>query len=118
MLKLSFPGETPTTANGIVYEWSMIERVRRAVMGLGLMWGLAGVSIFFPILHWLLVPSFLLLGPAVALFQFTEVKRLKSMKGSCPRCKVERDFPLELRFNGKRSFTCDGCGNLIELEPA
>ena len=117
-LQLSFPGEPTTTAVGQVHEWSTFERVRRGVMTLGLLWGLAGVSIFLPILHFVLVPGFLLLGPAIALFQFTEQKRLKSMKGACPRCKVERDFPLELRFNGKRSFTCDGCGNLIELAPA
>ena len=117
-LHLSFPGETTTTAVGTVHEWTTLERARRAAMALGLMWGLAGVSIFLPILHFVLVPGFLLLGPVIAILQFTEQKRLKSMKGSCPRCKVERDFPLELRFNGKRSFTCDGCGNLIELEPA
>ena len=37
---------------------------------------------------------------------------------TCTRCKKERAFTLGLRFNGKRSFTCDGCGNLIELEEA
>lgn len=117
-VRLSFPGEPATTATATVHEWTPLERARRTVFGLGLMWGLAGVSIFLPILHFVLVPGFLLAGPLVAILQFTETRRIKSMKGSCPRCKVDRDFPLELRFNGKRSFTCDGCGNLIGLEQA
>ena len=40
------------------------------------------------------------------------------MKGSCPRCKIDREFAMDLRFNGRRTFSCDGCGNLIELEEA
>jgi len=119
MLRLSFPGEKPTVANAVVYEWSMLERVMRAAIGLALGWLGAGIAVFFPIVHWVLVPSLLVGAPVFAIVRFTEARRLKSMKGSCPRCKVEREFPkLELRFNGPRSFTCDGCGNLIELEQA
>jgi hypothetical protein len=119
MLRLSFPGEKPTTATAMVRAWSMFDRVKRTVIGLVLTWLAAGVAIFFPILHWVLVPGLLLAGPVVAIFRFTEQKQLMSMKGSCPRCKVDRDFPLGgLRFNGPRTFTCDGCGNLIELQQA
>ena len=117
-LRLSFPGEQPTTATAQVHEWSSLERVRRTVFGLALMWLLAGVSLFLPILHFVLVPGFLIAGPVLAIVRGTEARRLQSMKGSCPRCKVEREFPLGLRFNGKRTFTCDGCGNLIGLEQA
>src|SRR5437899_310785 len=110
MLRLKFPGEPSTTATAQVHEWSSLERIKRTVFGLGLMWMLAGFSIFLPILHFVLVPGFLVAGPVVAIIRFTEGKRLQSMKGACPRCKVDRDFPLGLRFNGPRTFTCDGCG--------
>ncbi len=117
-LQLSFPGEPPTVASAVVYEWSMFERVKRAVIGLALGWLAAGLAVFFPVVHWVLVPSLLLGAPVFALLRFTEARRLKSMTGSCPRCKRQRTFEkLELRFNGKRSFTCDECGNLVELEP-
>lgn len=119
-LQLSFPGEKTTTAIGTVHEWSTVDRVRRAVLGGGLMWCIGAVFIipFVPILHFVLAFSFFIAGPIVAVVRFTEARRLVSMHGSCPRCKVERDFALGIRFNAKRTFTCDGCGNLIELEPA
>ena len=119
-LKLTFPGEPNTTALGVVHEWTTFERVKRTVLGGGLMWCIGAVFIipFVPILHFVLALSFFVAGPIVAVVRFTELRRLVSMHGSCPRCKVERDFKLGLRFNGPRTFTCDGCGNLIGLEPA
>jgi hypothetical protein len=114
-LQLSFTGEAPTDATGLVHEWTTMERARRAAMGLALMWGLAGVSRFIPVIDRFLVPAFLLLGPVFAVFQFTEARRLISVQGRCPRCKVDREFALELRFNGPRSFTCDACKSLIEI---
>ena len=117
-VRMSFPGEPPTVAKAVVHEWSMFERFKRAALGLSVMWLLGGASVFFPILHWVLVPAFFILGPVAGVMRFTEQQQLVSMHGSCPRCKVERDYELRLRFNGKRTFTCDGCGNLIEIELA
>ena len=118
MVRMSFAGEKPTIAKAVLHEWSMFDRVKRAVLGFSVMWLLGGVSVFFPIVHWVLVPGFFVLGPVVGILRFTEERELVSMHGSCPRCKVERDYQLRLRFNGKRSFTCDGCGNLIDIEIA
>ncbi|MBL8950350.1 MAG: hypothetical protein JNK82_06215 [Myxococcaceae bacterium] len=118
-LKLSFPGEPPTTVSAVVHEWSMFDRVKRAALGLALGWCAAGLAVFLPVVHFVLVPALLVGAPAFAMLRFTEARRLKSMKGSCPRCKKDREFQhLELRFNGPRSFTCDECGNLIALAPA
>ena len=50
------------TATGAVHEWSMLERVGRSLLGLGMMWGLAWVCVFLPILHFVLVPSFVVAG--------------------------------------------------------
>ena len=117
-LKLTFPGEQPTVATAKAREWTMLERVRRAIFGMALCWIGAGLFLPIPGVHLVLPPLLLLAGPVLFYFRISEKLRLTSMKGSCPRCKVERDFELDLRFTGKRSFTCDGCGNLIEMEPA
>ncbi|MBK7857526.1 MAG: hypothetical protein IPJ65_02650 [Archangiaceae bacterium] len=115
-LRLSFPGEEPTRAVGQGHEWTMFERVRRGALGMALCWVGAGISIFMPILHFVLVPGLIVAGPIFGALQLSEKMRLRKIKGSCPRCKVEREYQLSLRFNGPRSFTCDGCGNLIELQ--
>jgi hypothetical protein len=117
-VKLSFPGETTTEGQAEVRDWSAFERFKRAAIGLSLAWVAAGVAIFLPILHFVLVPSLLLGGPIFAIFRGTEAARLKSLKGACPRCKVDRVFELGVRHLKKRTFTCDGCGNLIEIEEA
>ena len=115
-MRLAFPGEKPTTATAQVRAWSYVERVGRGAVGLIVTWVAACAAIFFPVVHWVLVRSLALAGPFVGIFRLTEQKRLMSLHGSCPRCKVDRDYKLGIRFNGPRSFTCDGCGNLIELE--
>jgi hypothetical protein len=115
---MSFPGEKPTVAKAVIHEWSMFDRFKRGILGLSAMWLLGGVSVFFPIVHWVLVPGFFVLGPLIGILRFTEQQELVSMHGSCPRCNLDREFALRVRFNGKRTFTCDGCGNLIEVELA
>jgi hypothetical protein len=117
-MKLSFPGEPATVGQALVYDWSGFERFKRAAIGLALAWLGAGAAIFMPILHFVLVPSLILGGPLVAIFRGSEAARLKSLKGACPRCKVDRVFELGLRHLKKRTFTCDGCGNLIDIEEA
>ena len=96
----------------------MMDRARRAAFGLAFFWLLAGIFLPVPPIHWVLVPTFLLAGPIVAAFRMSERTRLEGLKGSCPRCKVERTFPLSTRYSKKGSFSCDQCGNLIELEEA
>jgi hypothetical protein len=120
MLRLSFAGETPTTASGAVHDWSVFQRTARGLIALVGFWAAGAVLIFpiVPILHLILSPTCFLLGPVIAALRATEKRRLMEMKGTCPRCKVERSYKLGIRFNGKRTFTCDGCGNLIDLEEA
>jgi hypothetical protein len=99
-------------------DWSVMERARRAVFALAICWVLAGIFLPVPPIHWVLVPTLLLAGPILAGFRMTEKTRLEGIKGSCPRCKVDRSFPLSTRYSAKGSFACDQCGNLIELQQA
>jgi hypothetical protein len=115
-VKLTFPGESPTECEATVRDWSVLDRARRAAFGLAFFWILAGIFLPIPPIHWVLVPACLLAGPIFALMRGTEKTRLEGIKGSCPRCKVDRTFPLSTRYSKKGSFSCDQCGNLIELE--
>jgi hypothetical protein len=114
-VSLSFPGEPPTPAVAALRDWTPLERTRRAVFGLALMWCLAGIFLPIPPIHWVLVPACLLAGPVLAVLRFSEKTRIETLTGACPRCKVDRVFRLNVKYAPRRSFHCDGCGNLVEL---
>jgi hypothetical protein len=117
-VRLSFPGEPSTLCTAELRDWTVLERARRAVFALAFFWLLAGIFLPVPPIHWVLVPAFLALGPIGAIVRGTEKTRLETLKGQCPRCKVDRTFKLNSRFSDKKaSFSCDQCGNLISLEP-
>src|SRR2546430_12303932 len=52
----------PTSGTVTIREFNRDERVRRALAGLGKWWGVAIVSVFIPVAHFVLVPSFLAYG--------------------------------------------------------
>ncbi|MCM2277621.1 MAG: hypothetical protein NDJ89_06050 [Oligoflexia bacterium] len=67
-------------------EWTRRERMLRALKFGGGSWGLALVSVFLPLLHFVLVPAFLIAGPLVAFFVFNQESLVLGGKGKCPHC--------------------------------
>ena len=114
-VKLSMPGEADASAVATVKDWSSFERFRRAAFFLCLCWAAAGVCIFIPILHFVLVPGLLITGPTLAVIKLTERSTLEGLAGDCPRCKKAGVFHAGGRFKERRNVVCDGCGNLLEL---
>ncbi|HWC75079.1 MAG TPA: hypothetical protein VG454_14180 [Gemmatimonadales bacterium] len=77
---------TPTTATVTVRSFDKRERVRRAIKGLATFWGAALGSIFIPVAHFLLVPSFALYG-AYTFFDRLGAKQIvAAAEGVCPDC--------------------------------
>lgn len=82
---LSIFGDPPTRAAASIVQLTTIERVGRALTGLGTCWGLAVLAIFIPIAHWVLVPRFWWLGLSAAFadsarssFSFTPVENARA----------------------------------------
>jgi hypothetical protein len=70
-----------------VESWSEAESKKRALKAWMICWGLALISIVFPIAHFFLVPGFFILGP-VLFFYFKNVKsKVVEVKGPCPYCQ-------------------------------
>ena len=63
---LSAFGAPPVQATATVQNQSPAERLRRTAAGVGLCAGLALVSLFIPVAHFTLVPTFVGAGIAVA----------------------------------------------------
>jgi hypothetical protein len=106
---------SPTAGTVTVQEFSREERVRRALGGLGTWWGIALGSVFIPVAHFLLVPSFLLYG----LWQFAQrlgtTSRATGARGICPDCGAEQVLELAPRWRVPQPVTCRNCQRGLRL---
>lgn len=93
------------------------ERLKRAMKMLGMLWGLAAISLFIPIAHWFLVPSFVLAGPIAATMRYRMTEALGEANGRCPSC--QQDITLELEASDKLPLWtyCPQCNNSVQLSP-
>lgn len=105
----------PTQGTVTVQEYSREERVRRAFVGLGKWWGVALLSVFIPVAHFLLVPSFLLYG----VFQFFQRLGTSSLAtnahGTCPDCHTQQTLELAVRWRVPQPVTCRSCHRGLRL---
>ena len=109
-----FSGQ-PTEGTVMVQEFSRDERVRRALGALGKWWGIALLSVFIPVAHFILVPSFLLYG----IWQFAQRLGTASLasgaRGVCPDCHTEQTLELAGRWSVPQPVTCRNCHRGLRL---
>jgi hypothetical protein len=111
-------GSAPTPATAMVVVQSLEQRLVRTAAGLGICWGLALVGLFIPVAHFILVPTFLMAGIAVAVMRIREDRRLLAVRGACPRCGAMQEFKGGGRFRAERSLDCPRCHNHLTLSAA
>lgn len=75
---------------------------------LGLFWGLAMVSILIPILHFVLVPAFLIIGVYAFLSQYKNTHSLHEGSSTCPACQGR--FPIKnIYIYDSKKINCELC---------
>jgi len=91
------------------------ERMWRAARMLGILWAIALVAAFIPILHFFLVPLFLLLGIALSIMTWLEKAFVEGGEIPCPNCgktisleKCAESWPKTQR--------CPGCFVTLEIK--
>jgi hypothetical protein len=99
-----------------VQRWGPAERKRRALKTLAICWGIAIVSVIFPIVHFVAVPGFLLAGPIAAFFVWAQEGKVLGGECVCPSCgkpfqvtKGRPQWPL--------SDVCSNCHEAIKITP-
>jgi len=113
---LSLGSEAPTTATVTIAEWTMLERLRRAVMPAALCWCVAGLLLPIPVIHLVLPPALLLAGPVVFVWKFFTRSSFKEVVGQCPRCKGDaRTMEMGGGVSDETNVMCEGCGNQLTL---
>ncbi|HED39331.1 MAG TPA: hypothetical protein ENJ13_02750 [Chromatiales bacterium] len=75
--------------------YSQKERTARAIKMLALMWGLAIITLFIPLAHFVLVPGFLIAGPVIAYKRYQMAQHPSKADGECPTCKQPLSIHLE-----------------------
>lgn len=97
--------------------FSQQEKMKRALKKLGLFWGIAVLSVFAPVVHFVLVPAFLLLGPFLAAKTYREEVILEACDLPCPECGKTSHFD---KISGQWPLTngCEHCRNRIYFDLA
>jgi hypothetical protein len=95
--------------------WTQAERTQRALKWGAITWLAALFCVLIPILHFILVPFFLILGPILSVKIYKQESVVQGGQGSCPRChknlKIEKAkavWPI--------SDLCTECQNAVKIE--
>ena len=105
----------PTSGSVTIREFDRPERVRRALAGLGKWWGVAVLSVFIPVAHFVLVPSFLAYGAWQFFQRLGTVEMASDARGTCPDCGAEQALDLAARWRAPQPVTCHLCHRGLQL---
>jgi hypothetical protein len=105
-----------TTAEIIVTDFSKGSRMMRAMRAIGICWGAAVFAILVPIVHFFLVPFFLLLGIFMFFQQYGLRMSLVRGQVRCPSCNS--DVPLKAgAFDWPKREICGNCRADLLIQP-
>ncbi len=110
-------GNDGKIADGKLYatRYDTGDRLRRALLRLVLLWGLARVSLFIPLAHFVLVPGFLIAGPVVAVLAYRSSQARDRADGKCPQCGEEIIIKLEARDEIPKWTYCPACNAALQI---
>ncbi|MBI5451628.1 MAG: hypothetical protein HY940_09765 [Gammaproteobacteria bacterium] len=94
------------------------ERLQRAVRMLGICWGLALAAVFVPIVHFILVPGFLVAGVVMAIRRYRQPTEPNGLHGQCPGCQRAVVLRLEAGETLPQWKYCPECNAGLQLLPA
>jgi hypothetical protein len=98
----------PTSCELEVETFPFRTRVLRALSRLGSCWALAVPCVLIPLLHFVLVPGLVLVGPVLAALAFRATVVVKTAQVPCPKCTKET--ALEPNTTGwPATFRCTHC---------
>jgi hypothetical protein len=114
-VRLEFERHPAASGVVVVVDRGMSERLLRALFALAVCFAFAGVCVFVPLSHFVLVPTFVVTGVTLFLLRLREHASLVSVRGSCPSCREEKLILSSGRFRDGRSVRCDQCATQMRL---
>jgi hypothetical protein len=102
-------------AEVIIVRHSQATRLRHGLLALAKFWGVGLLCVLIPIAHFVLVPSFFILGIVMAITRFGEGASVVRVSGVCPRCAAPRVFEASGRLRGHLKVVCPECRNELDV---
>lgn len=110
-----FGDSEPGTAS--VQELTSSDCMKRALKTLGIFWGIGVAGVFLPVVHFIIVPTALLLGPIFAIRTYRQKTMISDVKALCPQCKAVLKIDKTAGQWPLKDF-CQGCRNQIKIDKA
>lgn len=104
-----------TEGYALRYDLPKSERVKRALKMLGVLWFVMFIVAFVPVLHFVLVPLFFVLGMVLATTTFLETSMVREAKINCPNCNTEIHIEKETE-SWPRTIRCSGCSFTLKIQ--
>lgn len=110
-----YAAHAPTTAMVRLRWVNKRGRLMAALKALGGFWLAAVGAVFLPLLHFILVPTLLLLGPLMFFWKLRESVTLLGADGPCPACGVPIAHRVQLPAAEHTQVRCEACGRSVDL---
>lgn len=91
------------------------DRLKRALQRLAFFWLLAGITLFIPIAHFVLVPGFLIAGPVVAYLTYQTEAVRNHTSGTCPACGKEITLAMDAKDTLPKWTYCPDCNAPLQI---
>ena len=115
-LPLRGPGAEPRTALVEIGILEPLDRLKRAGSAFGVGLAAAALALLIPIVHFVLVPSALLLGFGIGIRRLGQGQIFRGGAGSCPYCGARQQFTLLGRFHLPKAVYCASCQRELYLD--
>jgi hypothetical protein len=109
-------GAEPRTARIEIGLLTPADRFRRAVAAFGSGLAAAVLAVFIPIVHFVLVPTALLLGVVFGVRRLAQVETFRGGSGACPYCGTQQQLTLLGRFRLPKTVYCSSCQRELYLD--
>jgi hypothetical protein len=108
--------DTKTFGFAVRRDLAKHERLARAGKMFGIFFGVALLTVFIPILHFILPPLFLIAGTVFFWTTYMETGEVLEGEYTCPNCKHKMVIPHEAEDWPKEQ-RCGGCSFLLKTQP-
>ncbi len=105
------------TREGVLHftRFSSGDRMTRSLKVLSGCWFAAGVTVFIPIAHFILVPGFLIAGPVMAYFRYRVDRANENVAVQCPVCDESVTIEMEAADRLPLYTYCPKCNNSLQV---